>query len=61
MDMQTRTGSADAWPAEPHAIPSDILHREDIFREEPQMHALSAPTTPMPRVMGLFKRSFAAR
>lgn len=53
MDMQTRTGSAYAWQAEPYAIPSDILHREDIFREERQMHSLSAPTTPMPRMMGL--------
>jgi len=34
MDMQTRTGSAYAWPAEPHAIPRDIFHREDTFREE---------------------------
>ncbi len=53
MDMQARTGSADAWPAEPHAIPRNIFHREDIFREELQMHSLSAPTTPMPRMMGL--------
>ena len=26
MDMQTRTGSAYAWPGEPHAIARDKVH-----------------------------------